>query len=649
MNRRTWMRLVGLASLPLVAGGTGSAAVEYRGVQFDQVVDLVEDYGADPTGSEPVDSALEAAASADTLVEVPDGEYLFSGEVLLSPSGNVGIVAKDGASPRFVAPDGFNDYLLNIYHLPKAVFEGIDIDITTSDTTAGLRFDIDEAFHVQDVEFLGRGTHPDSSVVSALVLTLVNSSGTGTVRNVRALEGSAIGHYKSGGGRIGAYVGSGTKGTVRFEQCRFEEFGNNGLYCGRTPGNVQVVGGTYRNNNVAQVRIAGDGSYVTDATVAVDLDTYTGPTTLQESAYNTRGVVIDAGDIQQPPGVLVKNCDVSLANADRSAGAVCVVDWQTTVDQKLFVEDTTITVDSDHRAIYSDGGPVEVSGSDISGTADGGEAVLLNGDLASGSSIDLGCIEQPGTSRDGVCADGATSVTVSDSNVNVTGTAIVESNGGEITTSNVTYDESCTDSGPAVSTDAVSGVTESSATLNGTLSDLGGASSADVAFEWREVGASSWNTTSAQTLSSTGSFSADLSGLASGTDHEYRAVADASDEDTDTGGTGSFTTDAATSDTALTVDQYRVTEAGSPNPHVEITADWDVGDADRDLDTVTVEVIDTDTGSVVDAASQSVSGTDASGTMTFKRKHSAGKRYDVRLTLTGAAGNTASAVETVSG
>jgi subtilisin family serine protease len=97
--------------------------------------------------------------------------------------------------------------------------------------------------------------------------------------------------------------------------------------------------------------------------------------------------------------------------------------------------------------------------------------------------------------------------------------------------------------GFAVSTGSASSVGETSATLNGSLDDLGGASSADVYFEWRQTGASSWNATATRTLSSTGSFSDDVSGLTKGTEYEFRVVGDASDGDSDTGGTVTFTTD----------------------------------------------------------------------------------------------------------
>ncbi|WP_459191489.1 hypothetical protein [Halosimplex sp. J119] len=98
------------------------------------------------------------------------------------------------------------------------------------------------------------------------------------------------------------------------------------------------------------------------------------------------------------------------------------------------------------------------------------------------------------------------------------------------------------DTDPVVSTGSAASVDASSATLSGALDDLGGAASADAYFEWRESGASSWSATGAQTLSSTGSYSETVSGLSSGTDHEFRAAADASDGDTAVGSANTFST-----------------------------------------------------------------------------------------------------------
>lgn len=88
--------------------------------------------------------------------------------------------------------------------------------------------------------------------------------------------------------------------------------------------------------------------------------------------------------------------------------------------------------------------------------------------------------------------------------------------------------------GLGVSTQGPTDVKPTTATMNGAVTELDDAESAECYFEWREKGSSSINTTSKRDLSSPGSFSADISGLTSGTDYEFWAVAEASDGDTAT-------------------------------------------------------------------------------------------------------------------
>lgn len=202
------------------------------------------------------------------------------------------------------------------------------------------------------------------------------------------------------------------------------------------------------------------------------------------------------------------------------------------------------------------------------------------------------------------------------------------------------------DTSVTVSTDTATNITDTTATLNGSLDDLGGASSADCYFEWRASGETTWTTTTAQSFASPGSFSEDVTELASATDYEYRAIAVASDGDTATGTTKAFTTQ--NSNQAPTIDSYSVTEAGSPNPHAEITADWNVSDADGDLAQVNLTVHDS-TGDLRDAQRHSVSGADATGTDTFKIKHATGETFDVACTVIDTAGNRTSDSKQVTG
>ncbi|NQT72742.1 MAG: hypothetical protein HQ553_08215, partial [Chloroflexi bacterium] len=73
---------------------------------------------------------------------------------------------------------------------------------------------------------------------------------------------------------------------------------------------------------------------------------------------------------------------------------------------------------------------------------------------------------------------------------------------------------------PTVASNDESSVDAVSATLNGTLSDLGTATSVDVSFEWG-TDTSYGSETTPESLSSTGAFTADLSGLTTCTEYHF--------------------------------------------------------------------------------------------------------------------------------
>lgn len=75
-----------------------------------------------------------------------------------------------------------------------------------------------------------------------------------------------------------------------------------------------------------------------------------------------------------------------------------------------------------------------------------------------------------------------------------------------------------------VSTTVASGTTTTGAILNGNLVNMGGTTTCDVWFQYGKT-TSYGSTTSHQTKTSTGSFSATISGLTSGTTYHFRAVA----------------------------------------------------------------------------------------------------------------------------
>lgn len=77
---------------------------------------------------------------------------------------------------------------------------------------------------------------------------------------------------------------------------------------------------------------------------------------------------------------------------------------------------------------------------------------------------------------------------------------------------------------PLVESAAASSVGETTARLNGNLTSMGSETAVDVYFEYKELGAGSWEETSPVEKTGTGEFYADVSSLDAGTDYEFRAV-----------------------------------------------------------------------------------------------------------------------------
>jgi hypothetical protein len=93
----------------------------------------------------------------------------------------------------------------------------------------------------------------------------------------------------------------------------------------------------------------------------------------------------------------------------------------------------------------------------------------------------------------------------------------------------------------SASTGTATNVTADSATLSGTVSGLSDGFEANVAIQYRSEGASSWSKTGTKTVSPSTSFEIDVSGLSTGVDYEFRAIATTSGGLSATGRTKTFT------------------------------------------------------------------------------------------------------------
>lgn len=456
LDRRTYLKLTGSAAAAALgtaaAAGSAAAQTTVDDISFDRTVDIVEDLGADNTGSQSIDGELNEAISGGTLITFPEGEYKIANSHRLPSGANVGFVGEGDVV--FAPPQGSNfSMFASGVSSPanQVLFKNIDFDIRPDNTVTGLRFNTQNGVYVEDVEYVGRGTHSDGSVANALTVTISNADATGVVRNVVATQGSSWARYKSGDGRIGIGVFQPHSGTLKVVDCHLEEFGNNGMYASRHTGKVQIEGGTFRNNNVASVRISGQGNYVEGATIEIDPEKYEGPreSNHESNAFGMRAVWINGRKFDKQPGAEVRDCDIVVRDHPAPNSAIRVSDNSTS----LAVRNTRIQHDLDDMAAVRsepNGHPVELESVSITGDASGGAAV--NASNSPDSVVRNCCIEQSGSNRSGVVLSGSNGSAVRDCNINVTGQAVDVSSSG-VETANITNGDSC----PAPSLDGGSG------------------------------------------------------------------------------------------------------------------------------------------------------------------------------------------------
>lgn len=398
---------------------------EELAARFANVVDATA-AGCDPTGEAACGPDILDAAADDTLLVFPSGEYQIEETLALLGLENFGIRG-DADDVTFVAPPDFNGRWLMADRGRDLVVENLTLDVRADNSAPELLLAVEDGLEVRDVEVVGRGTRRDSDPdeesdvgVGTSFLPVVRSpDGEGIVERYVATEGGRIGTYNQGNGRIGIYIGGSNEGRIRLVDCHLEEFPNNGIYASRTPGVVEVVGGTYRNNDISQVRLGSEGSYVEDATIEVDVEAVDDPNQ-PEQFLNPRGVRIESGSLDTA-GVIVRNVDIHVKTSP-SAGIIVG-----RPGGEFTIEDTEIRVDADEssaiRAKRPTGGAHDPPPEPHHGTISG---VTITGDAAEGAAIRLlgrpdSTIENTSVTGTG---DGRDGIVLTDSPSTIRGTRV---------------------------------------------------------------------------------------------------------------------------------------------------------------------------------------------------------------------------------
>ena len=467
VDRRSYLKLAGTAAGAAgLVSGTAGAAIERRGIRFKRTVDMVADAGCDPTGEEPCDAKIRAAADDYTLLTFPPGEYKLTEKNYIHGKTNLGFLGEGDA--RFRVPENFNEKALIVDRGTGLLFEGIDIDQRADGATPGLQLGAGDDLRVHDVELLGQGIHPDSiprgdpgwspgrgaengnpKVYDFFYPIVRSSSGTGVVTDVVANNHGLMGAYNAGNGRSGIWVGVSNKGTITFRNCRIEEFGSNGTYTSRTNGVVQFENGLFRNNDNNQIRVGSPGSSIEGAILDVDAESSDAPNPYD--ALNYRGVRIEMGRMNDRTDVTVRNCDIAIRSVSHSGGGVVA---ESTASE-FTVENTQIGIEADSvcgiLGKRPDGGgaysaPAKphagtVRNTSVTGDASWNAAIKLVD--RPNSTIERCCLDQTGESRSGVRLVESDGCAVRNTTIDVSGEPIVRGTSREVSVSDITEGGSC--------------------------------------------------------------------------------------------------------------------------------------------------------------------------------------------------------------
>lgn len=379
---------------------------------FGTVVDAVA-AGADPEGDEPIGELLEQYADDDTLLSFAPGTYLFP-TLTLDGYDHLGIAAASDQRPTFIAPAGScvdSDPHVQFQAVTDFLLEGIDFDFRRSGAGGAVNVIADGDATVRDITCLGNCRQQ----ITMFRMDIRNPDGTGLVENYRAEN------TEDSGWMTGAYVGQRHSGEVTFRNCELSEFTDNGLY-GSAPGVedggggvVHTENGTYRNNNVSNLRLGTDGSTSRGDTIVVESPP-------EAESVNLRGVRFRRGVDQ-----VVEDCDLTFGETVTNSFGAIVFHAD---NQGAHVADTQVTMHADRvpaiQAFYlagdSDSAPT-FENLTVDGDASRGYAALING--RDGTSFRNCTVEQTGDQRDGVRIAYSDDCELVDSRIDVTGYPLI--------------------------------------------------------------------------------------------------------------------------------------------------------------------------------------------------------------------------------
>lgn len=338
MNRRQYIELLGSTGLIGALGGCGSgqratettegsgpdpdqprtntepptetptAPVRRHGIEFETVLNAVDDLGMDPTGSEPIDDVLDEVYGPSTLVVFPPGSYLARAQhewdLSVADFGLLGL-GSDHTEVEFVfpagnegAPDPANYWFLRVTSGRNHLVENLTIQQTRDAVTGvGLVLHLEDGLRIHDVELAGFNPSWHHDPGFGLLLAVTERDGVGVVDRFTCSGGGVVEEYPRRKTPVGAFRPH--RGELRFRRPYIAESGSHSLYVSRTRGCVRVEDGLFVNNDNTNLRLSGGGhptkrSWAKDCHIVVDTDRAR-RLPAGESYQGARGVWVESG------------------------------------------------------------------------------------------------------------------------------------------------------------------------------------------------------------------------------------------------------------------------------------------------------------------------------------------------------------------
>lgn len=428
MNRREMLKQAGVAVGAGAAGAAGIVAystleeehdrddeepepeppgfVPQRYVdEFETVVDATA-AGADANAEVPINDVVTKYADDDTLLAFEPGRYLLEPAVL-SDLSTFGIVGVGNERPTIIPVNSTCDpgnVHVEFESLGDLLIENIDVDFKSRDGGGAIQLFARGDARIRNVEITGHC----QGQISTLRVDALESDSEVTVENLVAVD-------ENGDSRLtGVYVGKHHAGALTFRNCEIRGFSNNGLYAsapgqpGGQNGVVRVIGGTYANNNIANVRLGTTDSVARGITVNVESPP------LLNGQLNARGI-----RLRERSGQTIENVNITIGpDVGRSLGGIVFHPDAGTA----LVRDSTVSVDADgipgiHALFPSDqsfDGPV-FDGVTLHGEASRGYAATV---IGRDETVFRDCtIDQSGAGRGGILIENAETCTIANSTI----------------------------------------------------------------------------------------------------------------------------------------------------------------------------------------------------------------------------------------